>query len=141
MSRTTGLSPTREGLLHERWDGSQQKFYDDAHRSSGESDRRLDEFEIHHESPKQGRFTGWAQKLFGGYQRAEKNYKDLKNDGPGTAAATGKEKAKGFCSRYKVCFISTGVLLALILIASGSGVFWAYNTAPKDGVGALPVFR
>lgn len=140
MARTVGLSPTREGLLNDRWDGSQQKFYDDAHRSSGESDRRLDELEIHDDNSKQGRFPRWAQKLFGRYQTAEKNYKDLKNGGPGTLAGKQKAKAKGCCSRYKICFITTGVLLALFLIASGSGVFWAYNTAPKDGVGVPPVF-
>ena len=140
MTRTTGLSPTREGLLRDRWDDSQPKFYDDAHRVSGESDRRLDELEIQEDSSRQRRFPRWAQKLFGRYRRAEKNYQDLKNDGPGSLAARQKAKAKGFCSRCKICFITTGVLLAVFLIASGSGVFWAYNTAPKDGVGLPPVF-
>ncbi|KAI4261674.1 MAG: hypothetical protein L6R42_003127 [Xanthoria sp. 1 TBL-2021] len=131
MTRTSGLSPTREGLLHDRWDGSQQKFHDDAYRSSGESDRRLDELEIHDDRPKQGIFATWARRLFGRYQTAERNYKDRKDTGRGSLA--GKLKARGYCSRYKICFITTGALLALFLIASGSGVFWVYKTAPKDG--------
>lgn len=138
MTRTSGLSPTREGLLHDRWDGSQQKFHDDAYRSSGESDRRLDELEIHDDRPKQGIFATWAQRLFGRYQTAERNYKDRKDTGRGSLA--GKLKARGCCSRYKICFITTGALLALFLIASGSGVFWVYKTAPKDGVGAPLAF-
>ncbi|KAI4229779.1 MAG: hypothetical protein L6R36_000565 [Xanthoria steineri] len=131
MIRTSGLSPTREGLLHDRWDDSQKKFHDDVYRSSSESDRRLDELEIHDDRPKQGIFGTWAHKLFGRYQTAERNYKDRKHAGRGSRA--GQQKVRGCCSRYKICFITTGILLALFLIASGSGVFWVYNTAPKDG--------
>ena len=138
MIRSSGSSPTREGLLHDRWDSPQRKFHDDAHRSSAESDTRLDEVEPRDNRPKHGLFTRWAQRWFGRYQMSEKGYKDRSDDGRGSLAE--KQKPRGCCSRYKICFIATGILLAVFLIASGSGVFWVYNSAPKDGVGAALAF-
>ncbi|KAL8638217.1 MAG: hypothetical protein Q9226_009015, partial [Calogaya cf. arnoldii] len=138
MTRASELSPTREGLLHDLWDGSQAKFHDDPYRFSGESDPRLDELEMNDDRPKQGILAGWTQQMFGRYQTAERRYKDRKDTGRGSLA--GKHKARGYCSRYKIYFITTGVLLALFLIASGSGLFWVYKTAPKDGVGAPVAF-
>ncbi|KAL8915894.1 MAG: hypothetical protein Q9172_006580 [Xanthocarpia lactea] len=131
MTRSSGSSPTREGLLHDRWDSPQPKFHDDGRRSSAESDTRLDEVEPRDNRPKHGLFTKWAQRWFGRYQMSEKGYKDRGDDGRGSLAK--KQKPRGCCSRYKICFIATGILLAVFLIASGSGVFWVYNSAPKDG--------
>ncbi|KAL8813234.1 MAG: hypothetical protein Q9223_001741 [Gallowayella weberi] len=131
MTRTSGLSPTREGLLHDRGGSPQHQFHDDIHRSSAESDRRLDQFELHDNRQKQGLFANWAQRWFGNYHAAQHNYKD-RND-PGRGSIADKHKSRGCCSRYKVCFITTGVVLALFLLLSGSGAFWVYKTAPKDG--------
>lgn len=131
MTRTNGQSPTREGLLHDR---PQQKFHDDAQRSSTESDRRLDELELHDSHPKQGMLARWAQRWFGKYQAAEQSYKDRNDTRRGRLR---KQKSRGCCSRYKICFITTGVLLALFLLLSGSGAFWVYKSAPKDGVSTV----
>lgn len=132
MTRFSGGSPTREGLLNTRGDSPPQRFHDEAHRSSNESERALDEPELHENRPKQSIFGQWAQRWFGRYHTSEQGYNDRKDTGRGRLPVKGKRR--GFCSRYKIYFITTGVLLALFLILSGSGVFWVYKTAPKDGV-------
>lgn len=134
MTRTSGLSPTREGLLHDRWGGTQERFHDEAKRTSTESDRRIDDFGLHNDSSNRSNLGRWARRLFGRYSASEQAYNDRKETGRGSLA--GKGKRKGYCSRYRICFITFGVLLVLFLILSGSGVFWIYNTLPKDGVSA-----
>lgn len=136
MARTSGLSPTREGLLHDRWTSSQRQSNDEPHRSSIDSDKRVDEFEMHHTRSEKSFFEKWAQRWFGRYRASEQAYDDRKDTGRGTLNR--KQKPRGCCSRYRLCFITFGVLLGLFLILSGSGAFWVYKKAPKDGVGVSP---
>ncbi|KAL8716102.1 MAG: hypothetical protein Q9220_000007 [cf. Caloplaca sp. 1 TL-2023] len=126
MTRTSGISPTREGLLP-RGSPSQQQFHDDAQRSSSDSDRQLDEPAVHHYPSTPGFFQRAAQRWFGAYHAQEKSLEKRRD-------RTGKKAAKrGCCSRFRVCFITSGVLLGLFLILSGSGVLWVYKSSPKDG--------
>lgn len=131
MTRSSGISPTREGLLNTRWGSPQRQFHDEVHRSSSDSDRRLDELELQDDRSKQSLFATWAQRWFGRYRASGQNYNDHKV--PGHGRLPRKERKRGCCSRYKICFITTGVLLGLFLILSGSGVFWVYKSSPKDG--------
>lgn len=133
MARTSGLSPTREGLLHDRWTSSQRQSYEEPHRSSIDSEGLTGESEFHHTRPEQGIFEKWAQRWFGRYRASEQAYDDRKSTGSGTLSR--KQKPRGCCSRYKICFITFGVLLGLFMILSGSGVLWVYKKSPKDGVG------
>lgn len=133
MTRSSGISPTREGLLNTRWGSPQRQFHDDVHRSSNDSDRQLDELELHDKPPKQSVLRTWAQRWFVRYYASDRGYNDHKDTGRGRLPR--KERKRGCCSRYKICFITTGVLLGLFLILSGSGVFWVYKSSPKDGVG------
>ncbi|KAI4188689.1 MAG: hypothetical protein LQ348_003894 [Seirophora lacunosa] len=132
MKRSSGGSPTREGLLHVRGDSPQGRFHDDVHRSSGESERILDRMELQQNRGKRSALSQWAQRWFGSYHTSARRYEDRKDAGPARLSEKGRNR--GCCSRYKICFIITGVLLALFLILSGSGAFWVYKTAPKDGL-------
>lgn len=134
MTRSSGLSPTREGLLNTHWGNSPRQFHDEAHRSSSDLDRQFDELELHDKRSKSSIFARWAQRWFGSYYASEQGYTDRKDTGRGRLA--GKDRERGCCSRYKICFITTGLLLGLFLILSGSGVFWVYKSSPKDGVSA-----
>lgn len=132
-------SPTREGLLNTRGDSPQRRFHDEAYRSSCDSERPFDELELHENRSKQSIFATFLHRWFGRYHTAEQGYNDRKETARGRLP--GKRSARGCCSRYKVCFITTGVLLGLFLVLSGSGAFWVYKSAPKDGVSAAPPIR
>lgn len=93
-----------------------------------------DEIDLHGNSPRRTPVGEWAQRWFGRYHTSEQGYSDRKETGLGRLPD--KDRDRGWCSRYKICFITTGVFLALFLILSGSGVFWVYKNAPKDGVSA-----
>lgn len=138
MSRfsSSNASPTREGLLNSRGGSPQERFHDEVNRSSSESDRPLDELELHDSRSKQSIFARWARRWFGRYHTSAQAYDDRKETGRGRLPDKGRKR--GFCSRHKICFIATGLLLALFLILSGSGAFWVYRSAPKDGVSVLP---
>ncbi|KAI4172955.1 MAG: hypothetical protein LQ343_003242 [Gyalolechia ehrenbergii] len=131
MTRSSGVSPSREGLLNTRWGGPQRQFHDEIQRFSSDSDRHLDELKLPDDRSKQTIFPRWAQRSFGRYHASGQGYNDRKDTGRGRISEKGRRR--GCCSRYKICFITTGILLALFLILSGSGVFWVYRSSPKDG--------
>ncbi|KAL8762145.1 MAG: hypothetical protein Q9184_001801 [Pyrenodesmia sp. 2 TL-2023] len=132
MTRFSGGSPTREGLLNTRGGSPQGRFHDEVPRPSSDSEKLLDgEVDLHGNSPRRTPVGEWAQRWFGRYRTSEQGYSDRKETGLGRLPE--KDGDRGWCSRYKICFITTGVFLALFLILSGSGVFWVYKNAPKDG--------
>ncbi|KAL8950562.1 MAG: hypothetical protein Q9222_003416 [Ikaeria aurantiellina] len=130
MTRTSGISPTREGLLPQG-SPSQQQFHDDPQRSSSDSDRQLDEPAVHNHRSAPGFLQQAAQRWFGKYQSQETTHEKQKD--AGRVKAVKKTGRRGCCSRFRVCFITSGVLLGLFLILSGSGVLWVYKSSPKDG--------
>ncbi|KAL9018835.1 MAG: hypothetical protein Q9185_003853 [Variospora sp. 1 TL-2023] len=132
MKRFSGGSPTREGLLQTRRDSPQRRFHDEVHRSSGDSERVLDEIELQKDGGKQIILGQWAQRWFGRYHASARGYDDYKATGRGRLPKKGRKRS---CpSRYKICFITTTVLLGLFLILSGSGALWVYKTVPEDGL-------
>ncbi|KAL8937232.1 MAG: hypothetical protein Q9211_003789 [Gyalolechia sp. 1 TL-2023] len=130
MTRSSGISPSREGLLNDRGGSPQRQFRDEAQRLSSDSDTNLDELELQDDRSKQTIFASWAR-WFSRYRGPRQSYNDRKD--PGRGRLSEKERKRGCCSRHKICFITTGVVLALFLILSGSGLFWVYRSSPKDG--------
>lgn len=137
MKRFSGGSPTREGLLQTRRDSPQRRFHDEVHRSSGDSERVLDEIELQKDGGEQSILGQWAQRWFGRYHASARGYDDYKATGRGRLPRKGRKRS---CpSRYKICFITSSVLLGLFLILSGSGALWVYKTVPEDGVSPVQV--
>ncbi|KAL8745967.1 MAG: hypothetical protein Q9190_001964 [Brigantiaea leucoxantha] len=126
MIRSDSISPTREGLLHARHGNSHRQSLSETYRFSSESERHLDELDLHKEHVRNNKNQRWPWSMLSRDRFARKNY----SNGRETLRS---KKARGCCSRHRICFIVTGVIIGAIIIASSSGLFWVYKSAPEDG--------
>ncbi|KAI4215524.1 MAG: hypothetical protein LQ351_001993 [Letrouitia transgressa] len=119
MTRSGNISPTREGLLHTQHGGPLRRSLDEVYRFSNDSNGYLQGLSLEEDPPRSQR---WPRRFLSKLRIRGKRYNNAKD-----------KHASGYCSRHRIYFITTGVILLLFLVLSGSGLFWVYKSAPEDG--------
>ena len=136
MNGEEELKASREGLLRSESPIPLRPSLEQAYRSSSEFGDELDELDLHEElKPKKNKRARWPWSQNRAPLFPNANHQDAR---PQRLSRT--RRIRNCLWPRRTCLLVTVILLGGLLGLIAGGGFWAYKTAPQDGVSSARMY-